>query len=509
MGDPELRSDESILLRTQGIFVKSIPFEGILTNKRIILIDRTTNLLPQKEIALVTLNDFQAGENAIRDQIITLFIVTKAGETRQMILTFSRQSGGNRIRERDEWLRILKENTSSSFVQVIRKVIPGPRQAPKKTSRVTSPRIEVIRSPVSHVPDAEKKASKQERETIVPVKKIIKTVQESSSRSPAVKESESSQPGFGIYCSRCGNRVTEGSRFCNRCGTPIILPGSMAASPSQVAAVPQQDNPETAPGKIKPIHEEIHSPPRIESSAYTILSDQLPYEVPQELHDEPGIPAEQEPAVPFEETITPGSDLIIPETDRKPKPAPAVYIPSQNSGSAPPADKSPGPKKNGDRWNLKPGKKAILGIIAIVIIIAVVSGGILLYPMISKGGTSSADSTAPATVATTPKPSGTFVIPTETPELIIPAEGLYVHINYLGGWNGTYGMPSEIKRVTNSGNRFYLVENATGMVQASFEKLDGSTKHDLTVEIIKDGRVLKSGNNSTAFGKVTLSADSS
>ena len=91
MGDPELRSDESILLRTQGIFVKSIPFEGILTNKRIILIDRTTNLLPQKEIPLVTLNDFQAGENAIRDQIITLFIVTKAGETRQMILTFSRQ----------------------------------------------------------------------------------------------------------------------------------------------------------------------------------------------------------------------------------------------------------------------------------------------------------------------------------------------------------------------------------------------------------------------------------
>ncbi len=127
MGDPELRSDESVLLRTQGIFVKSIPFEGILTNKRIILVDRATNIIPQKEISLVTLKDFQAGENAIRDQIITLSVMAKTGETRQMILTFSRQTGGNRIKDRDDWMRVLKENTSSSFEQVIRKVIPGCR----------------------------------------------------------------------------------------------------------------------------------------------------------------------------------------------------------------------------------------------------------------------------------------------------------------------------------------------------------------------------------------------
>ncbi len=132
MGDPELRSDESVLLRTQGIFVKSIPFEGILTNKRIILVDRATNLLPQKEIPLVTLKDFQAGENAIRDQIITLSVMAKTGETRQMILTFSRQTGGTRIKERDDWMRVLKENTSSSFEQVIRKVMPGIGQSSKK-----------------------------------------------------------------------------------------------------------------------------------------------------------------------------------------------------------------------------------------------------------------------------------------------------------------------------------------------------------------------------------------
>ncbi len=121
MGDPELRSDESVLLRTQGIFVKSIPFEGILTNKRIILVDRVTNILPQKEIPLVTIKDFQAGENAIRDQIITLSVLAKTGETRQMILTFSRQAGGNRIKERDEWMKVLervpRHHLNRSFVK--------------------------------------------------------------------------------------------------------------------------------------------------------------------------------------------------------------------------------------------------------------------------------------------------------------------------------------------------------------------------------------------------------
>jgi hypothetical protein len=304
------------------------------------------------------------------------------------------------------------------------------------------------------MPDAGKKR-RRKKEKLSFGQKIIKTRSRVFFRPSAVKKNRIFPTGIWYLLLTMRNRVAEGSRFAT------------AAEPHHCSR--QHGHPpgcgSTTQGKwkqheekIKPIDERSVSPPRIESSAYTILPDQPPHEAPQELPDEPGIPAEQEPAVPFEEIIAPGSDLIIPEPDRKPEPAPAVYLPPKNSGSAP-ADKSPGPKKTGDRWNLKPGKKVILGIIAIVIIIAVVSGGIFLYPMISKGGTSSADSSAPATVATTPKPTGTFVIPTETPEVIIPAKA-YVHINYLGSWNGTYGIPSEIRRVTNSGNRS-TVENAT------------------------------------------------
>jgi hypothetical protein len=186
MGDPELRSDENILIRTPGVYVKSIPFEGILTNKRIILVDKVSNLLPQKEIPLVTIKDIESGENAIRDQIIKLSVLTRAGETRQMILTFSRQAGGNRIKERDAWLKGLKENTSSTFDQVIRKVIPGLEQPAKRPKRSASPRIEVVSSPiVRNIPATEKTPGKKELEGLTPVKKIIET-----RPAPALPQSE-------------------------------------------------------------------------------------------------------------------------------------------------------------------------------------------------------------------------------------------------------------------------------------------------------------------------------
>jgi hypothetical protein len=60
--------------------------------------------------------------------------------------------------------------------------------------------------------------------------------------------------------------------------------------------------------------------------------------------------------------------------------------------------------------------------------------------------------------------------------------------------------------VTNSGERLYEVENATGTVQASFWKLDGSA-HEILVEIYKDGKQLTKGITSTGFGKVTISVD--
>jgi len=385
MGDPELRSDETILLRTPGVFVKSIAFEGYLTNKRIILIDRVKNLLPQKEIPLVTIKDIEPGENAIRDQTITLSILAKSGETRQMILTFSRQTGGNRIRERNEWVRSLKENTSSSIDQVIRKVIPGAGPVVKKPEPAVPPRLEVISPPVSKkVPPAAKPPIKKVVESSPPVKKIIESRPDTAPPLASKEVYSAPAPGFGTYCSRCGNRVPEGSGFCNRCGSQIVVPGSSAGTPTPTVTVPQPADSGTMRGRITPIGTDIQTTTRIEYPTVT-EPPHLPAEGPGEPLKETSISPEPEIVVSHEETRWPAYDGSIPDSDEKSGPAMTGSSPPQSESPAP-AGEPPSPQKPSGGFNIKLSKKVVIGIVLAIIIIAIAVAAFFLYPAISESG---------------------------------------------------------------------------------------------------------------------------
>lgn len=195
MGDPELYRGEQVLLRTPGVYVKSIPFEGILTNMRIILVDRAKNILPTKEVAYEMIQEAEIGENAIGDLILTLTVQTATGENRQMILTFSQREGGNRMRERDEWVRIIQDGVSAARGAASYQAPPAPQRVqPKQVAE----------------PEAYERPA------------------------PAPQEPASS-PGI-VFCSKCGNRVLAGSAFCNKCGTPIVAP----AQPARQAPPPVQ-----------------------------------------------------------------------------------------------------------------------------------------------------------------------------------------------------------------------------------------------------------------------------
>jgi len=91
-----------------------------------------------------------------------------------------------------------------------------------------------------------------------------------------------------------------------------------------------------------------------------------------------------------------------------------------------------------------------------------------------------------------------------TTQVTIPPTGVYVKVSYLGSFNGTYGMTGAMQTVKNSGTRAYEIVNATGNVTATFTKQDSSTKHDITVELWKDGKSLISATNSSSFGKVSI-----
>ena len=204
MGDPEIPNDEKVLMRSQGVDVKSIPFEGILTNRRIILVDRAKNLMPPKEIPLVTIRDVETGKIAIRDLTLTISIIAKTGETRQMILTFSRKEGGKPVRERDAWARLIRESTSTSFEQVIRKVIPG-----------ADPPCTALGTRYPGGP------SQDDGRWCPPDKRILGTgpAESRSGTFAGTGNPAPAEPPTGemVFCTRCGNKVTADSAFCNKC----------------------------------------------------------------------------------------------------------------------------------------------------------------------------------------------------------------------------------------------------------------------------------------------------
>jgi hypothetical protein len=505
MGDPELRSDEKVLVRTQGVYVKSIPFEGILTNKRIILIDRAKNLLPPKEIPLVTIKEVDSGENAIRDQILTLSIMAKTGETRQMILTFSRQAGGNRIRERDEWQRIIRENTSSSFDQVIRKVIPGLEQVPRRAAPAEPVRPETA-PPVQHTGADLGRSLVHDEGEMHPVRKNAGPGAPGPVPPAPAVQAATAAPAAGVFCSSCGKKVPAGSAFCNRCGSqiiapvpvpPVVEPQAPVYTPPQPAArsinqAIQSIDPLIEPSTEKipgdPLRTSFPSVPLQQTSSFDEEREQEPVPAPTQQPSFVAAPSEQPPSKGFMPRT------FSPEGGKAAQPASGSW----NDQPAPP--KPPrGPGMS--------GKKAIMTIgIVVVVIVLLAAGALFLYPMLAGGGTGHpGGSGSDVTTAATPRPPVTMFVPSETTH-VIPASGVFVHVNYLGGWKGTYGMPSDILSITNSGDRVMEVENANGTVNASFEKLDGSA-HELLVEIYKDNTVLTSGRTTIGHGSVVLSVN--
>jgi hypothetical protein len=165
-------------------------------------------------------------------------------------------------------------------------------------------------------------------------------------------------------------------------------------------------------------------------------------------------------------------------------------------------------RKGNDVWD-KPWVTfaAIVGIIAVIIVMLVffMGGG-------SPGGGTTAVKVTPqmtspliqpvAPATTTSAPGVTIKKPTP---VTIPATGVYVKVSYMGSFSGTYGVDNVMEKARDSGERLYAVDTKGGNVSAVFRKEDSSAGHEISVEIYKDGRALKSAKSSAPFGEVAVS----
>jgi hypothetical protein len=143
---------------------------------------------------------------------------------------------------------------------------------------------------------------------------------------------------------------------------------------------------------------------------------------------------------------------------------------------------------------------AVVGIIAVVIIAAAFfMGGGSSAPAGSASQPSSANPTARPTLVVGVAPTA---VNTQTP-VTVPVEGVFVKVSYLGGFTGKYGIEGNMTTVKNSGERVFAIENATGAVSAVFRK-DDSSKHEIVVEIWKDGTSRQVAKNSSSYGEASV-----
>jgi len=152
-------------------------------------------------------------------------------------------------------------------------------------------------------------------------------------------------------------------------------------------------------------------------------------------------------------------------------------------------------------------------LIATVIGIIIVAGAAFTYftspgSHVSSSQAISQKTAVTTTTATTVSPVQTttfsFVKPTTAS---VPASGVSIGVNYLGGFNGSYSTGGITTKITpNSGSQTYQVANATGSVTAVFQKTDETVTHALTITIYKNGKQLATNSSSLAYGKVIVTA---
>jgi len=491
MGYPDLKSDESIILTAQHVKVKSVPFELVLTNRRLIIIDSEKNVVPTQQIPLITIRNVMIGENAIRDPVITLTILTDTADTRELALTFAMQTGGERRREAGEWVKALK------------KYIAEASSYPVEMMPASQPAVQPPRQDYAGSSGIKKKI-----EVSRPIKKVVVD----TDHLPP-KPVETTTLPEGSFCGRCGNRMPPGSTFCNRCGTKavsateqedVVPAAPAAAGPEQISTVPVAA-PVSGDRKSRPIEQIIHS---IEP----LIEDSVPRAGPMDAVPEPEGSLAPHSAAP--ETSAPAepaapAPLAAPDDQTVISPAPAEAAASATGGEpaqeVPPVVPlppiPPAPKKK--RFGILP-----IAII-VIIILAVAVGGFMLLKNGQAPASTPVTTTVPTTIATVhttiPTTIATPVVTTvpTTAAPLVPQTGIWAEVIYDKTYTGQVGTPGSKVTVTDTGDHFYIIPTKDGVVSVSLAKTDGSGD-ELKVIVYSAGQVVKTASTTTPKGSIDL-----
>jgi hypothetical protein len=133
MGSPYLSTDESIILSAHDLVINTVPAEAILTNQRLMLVDKTRPRLPPQDIAFSAIETVTIGESSGNDPILSLSITTPDGTRQPLGMVFPQGPRVNRMAERDEWATRTRELSVTAqhgggvrAMELLPPWIPGP-----------------------------------------------------------------------------------------------------------------------------------------------------------------------------------------------------------------------------------------------------------------------------------------------------------------------------------------------------------------------------------------------
>lgn len=115
MGTPYFNRDESIIQTAHKVKFDAAVSDVMLTSERLIFIDAGYAQFRPQTISLTTVETVIPGEDAYGNPIVTISLAssTPGGPTQTKDIVFSQKTSGERMQERNDWVKNLKEQIKS------------------------------------------------------------------------------------------------------------------------------------------------------------------------------------------------------------------------------------------------------------------------------------------------------------------------------------------------------------------------------------------------------------
>jgi len=491
MYQPKLRQGEKLLKSSPGVRVKNVDFDAFLTDKRIIFAKTGDELYERKELVfpLGFIKDYTPSADEKGIPRIILSVQKPEGDKGDMILNFI-QKGDYRFAERDDWIEKLG--------RMVEKEPPVNTPPPVQEPALTGDPFASLNT---------QKSPAQVPQGFEPHQQNAAPVHEAK---PARNISS------GQFCRFCGSKIPPDSAFCPSCGGKVAAPATGAAAPAKPhTPPPAPSRPAYSDNMSREERGFVPPPPPQRQAGFAEDNFRAPPPPPStrsySLADDPAYND-------YEQGETGNSRRRKP--DRSEKAALKEEKRAEKARQKEEARYRKEQKKAGKNAGRGPyddyGKtsripenlpKILIPAVIAVVVIGIVafvftsgmfggSGGNADVPNAGTGGTAT-DNTGSSSGTTS---SGTSQTTADYDK------GWEVRVIYSGEWTGTFGSGSNMQTETGFGSQTFEVTNPSGSITATFKKADGGAGQIMFVDLLKDSKVMETGDTTDSGGSVTVTA---